>query len=104
MSSQRTSGPAARIKGMVGVREALRDLMFGEQSERRTDFELDGKRTTLNRVYDDFMRKFGPDTSARRQTASPCRKIRSCTRSKATTTAAASCKHETTALTTGGRF
>ncbi|HHV7525066.1 TPA: DEAD/DEAH box helicase family protein [Burkholderia orbicola] len=49
----------ARIKGMVQVREALRDLMLAEQSEHITDFALTAKRTTLNRVYDDFVRKFG---------------------------------------------
>lgn len=49
----------ARIKGMVQVREALRDLMQAEQSEHVTDFELTSKRSKLNRVYDDFVRRFG---------------------------------------------
>lgn len=48
-----------RIKGMVGVRETLRDLMQAEQSDRSTDFELDSKRVTLNQVYDQFIRKYG---------------------------------------------
>ncbi|MRU28312.1 Eco57I restriction-modification methylase domain-containing protein [Xylella fastidiosa] len=49
----------ARIKGMVQMREALRDLMLAEQSEHITDLALTVKRTTLNRIYDDFVSKFG---------------------------------------------
>lgn len=48
-----------RIKGMVRLREALRELMQAEQSEYSTDFELKSKRATLNRVYDQFVRKCG---------------------------------------------
>lgn len=49
----------ARIKGMVQVRDALRNLMLAEQSEHSTEFALAAKRSTLNRVYDDFARRFG---------------------------------------------
>lgn len=50
---------AGRIKGMIGLRDALRDLMQAEQSEHSTDFALHAKRATLNKVYDDFVRKHG---------------------------------------------
>lgn len=48
-----------RIKGMIQIREALRDLMQGEQSDSSTDFELASKRQVLNQAYDQFLRKFG---------------------------------------------
>jgi N12 class adenine-specific DNA methylase/predicted RNA methylase len=50
---------ADRIKGMILVRDALRDLMQTEQSEQETDVDMAGKRRTLNRVYDGYVRKFG---------------------------------------------
>ncbi|MHC8347779.1 Eco57I restriction-modification methylase domain-containing protein, partial [Pseudomonas sp. RT6P73] len=48
-----------RVKGMIQIREALRDLMQGEQSDSSTDFELASKRQALNQAYDLFLRKFG---------------------------------------------
>ncbi|QTF59154.1 DEAD/DEAH box helicase family protein (plasmid) [Stutzerimonas frequens] len=48
-----------RIKGMIKIREALRDLMLAEQSDTTADFDLATKRHGLNQVYDLFVRKFG---------------------------------------------
>lgn len=48
-----------RIKGMIEIRSALRQLMMAEQSERTTDSELGQLRGQLNRVYDRFVKKNG---------------------------------------------
>ncbi|MCD5327963.1 helicase-related protein [Chromobacterium piscinae] len=48
-----------RIKGMIEVRSALRQLMLAEQSERTADAELNQLRSQLNRVYDRFVKKHG---------------------------------------------
>lgn len=50
---------AERIKGMIGVRAALRELMAAEQSEFSTDAELARRRSDLNMVYDRFVKKHG---------------------------------------------
>ena len=47
-----------RICGMVGVRNALRDLIDAEQRNDVSDADLDAKRATLNRLYDEFVREF----------------------------------------------
>lgn len=48
-----------RIKGMVAVRGALRELMQAERSEFTTDDELAQCRATLNRIYDAFVKRHG---------------------------------------------
>ncbi|MEW5709852.1 MAG: DEAD/DEAH box helicase family protein [Pseudomonadota bacterium] len=50
---------AARIKGMVQVRDALRRLMRAELSEDSTEAELATLRRRLNETYDGFVRKYG---------------------------------------------
>ena len=55
----KTERAAERIKGLIGLRDTLRDLMLSEQSEHSTDFELHSKRASLNTFYDQFVRKFG---------------------------------------------
>lgn len=48
-----------RIKGMIGVRGALRELMQAERSEFTPDDELAQRRAILNRVYDEFVKRHG---------------------------------------------
>ncbi|UST77179.1 DEAD/DEAH box helicase family protein [Pseudomonas siliginis] len=48
-----------RIRGMIGIRDALGDLMQREQSETATDSDLATLRKGLNTVYDQFVRKYG---------------------------------------------
>ncbi len=48
-----------RAAGMVGVKEALRNLMRAELSVDSTDTELSKMRNALNDAYDRFQRKFG---------------------------------------------
>lgn len=48
-----------RIKGMIKIRDTLRELMAAEQSEHSTDDALSLKRAALNRVYDQFVKKHG---------------------------------------------
>ena len=49
-----------RIKGMVGIRENLRELMQAERSEYVTDHDLNiNHRAALNRSYDAFVRRHG---------------------------------------------
>ncbi|WP_254661875.1 Eco57I restriction-modification methylase domain-containing protein [Burkholderia sp. CCA53] len=72
-SSQERARRRAHQGHGPGARGAARSHA-GEQSEHVTDFELTSKRSKLNRVYDDFGASSG--TSARRRTASPCRRSR----------------------------
>ncbi|CAG9260920.1 Helicase domain protein [Burkholderia diffusa] len=48
-----------RIKGMIQLRDTVRKLMLVEQTSTSSDVELTSARAELNRVYDDFVRKFG---------------------------------------------
>lgn len=48
----------ARIRGLIKVRDALRDLMRAELT-RESDAGLDGLRAELNRTYDRFVKMFG---------------------------------------------
>lgn len=48
-----------RIKGMIEVRDALRDLMQAEQASTVSDAEIDRRRVTLNHVYDRFVSRHG---------------------------------------------
>lgn len=48
-----------RIKGMIGIKTALRTLMDYEKSEYSSGIELDAYRNHLNSVYDKFVKKHG---------------------------------------------
>lgn len=48
----------ARAEGMIGIRNALRDLMQSELSDAPAS-ELDFKRAKLNKLYDAFQKKYG---------------------------------------------
>lgn len=48
-----------RIKGMIGLRDTLRELMQAERLESTTSDALESKRAALNRIYDDFVRRQG---------------------------------------------
>lgn len=55
--SDRTS--PKRAAGMIGVKEALRDLMRAELTEGTTERTLTALRKALNQTYDDFVRTHG---------------------------------------------
>lgn len=48
----------ARMKGMVAIREALRTQMRLERSVDATEQDIEANRATLNKLYDDFLKKF----------------------------------------------
>lgn len=48
-----------RIKGLIGVRTALRDLMAAEKSANTPTAAVDASRLRLNTVYDAFVKKHG---------------------------------------------
>lgn len=50
---------AERVKGMIGLRTALRELMSAEQSEHSSDATLAALRGELNWVYDRFVKRHG---------------------------------------------
>ena len=50
---------AARIMGMIEVRNALTELMRAEQSPTASDADIDRARLTLNHVYDRFVSRHG---------------------------------------------
>lgn len=50
---------AERMKGMIGLREALRNQMRLERSPDATEAEIEANRATLNKLYDDFLKKNG---------------------------------------------
>lgn len=57
-----------RIKGMVGIRTQLRELMRAERTTRsvpgsETDLQLERLRNGLNATYDGFVKKYGHITS-----------------------------------------
>ena len=49
----------ARIKGMVGLRDLLRQQMRLERSSDATEAQIESNRSSLNKAYDDFLKKFG---------------------------------------------
>ena len=49
---------AERIKGMLEIRDAARDLMTYQQQGLK-DSEIKKARTALNKIYDDFVKKYG---------------------------------------------
>lgn len=50
---------AERIKGMIGIRSALRELMAAERNDGISNEDLATMRAKLNTVYDAFVRKHG---------------------------------------------
>jgi N12 class adenine-specific DNA methylase/antirestriction protein ArdC/phage/plasmid primase-like uncharacterized protein len=50
---------ADRIKGLIEIRTSLRSLMAAERSESHSDAEIEERRATLNRVYDQFVNQHG---------------------------------------------
>ena len=50
---------AERMKGMIGLRETLRTQMRLERSPDATEPEIEANRATLNKLYDDFLKKNG---------------------------------------------
>ncbi|MGO1073566.1 Eco57I restriction-modification methylase domain-containing protein [Lysobacter sp. CA199] len=53
------AGEAQRVRGMVGIRDAMRRLLAAELREATTDAELAELRAELNRVYDAFTKESG---------------------------------------------
>jgi N12 class adenine-specific DNA methylase/antirestriction protein ArdC/phage/plasmid primase-like uncharacterized protein len=49
----------ARMKGMIALRDSLRKQMRLERSSYSTDVEIEGNRTRLNVLYNDFFKKHG---------------------------------------------
>lgn len=47
-----------RIKGMIGIRDALRTQMRLERSLDSTTQEIEANRATLNTLYDEFVKKY----------------------------------------------
>ena len=60
---------AERIKGMIHLRDTLREMMQVERLESSTEGELHSHRATLNRVYDDFAHRHGYVSSLRNRSA-----------------------------------
>lgn len=54
-----TAAAAERAKGMIGVRNALRTLMRKELSVDSDELELMRSRASLNRAYDEFVKRHG---------------------------------------------
>lgn len=49
----------ARMKGMIGLRDLLRQQMRLERSTEASEAEIEANRAKLNTAYDDFLKKFG---------------------------------------------
>ena len=56
---QKPQATLQRMKGMVGLRDCVRELMALEMQPEATDDAIAQKQQQLNRLYDDFHRKFG---------------------------------------------
>lgn len=50
---------AERMKGMIGLRDALREQMRLEKSPDATEKQIEDNRAELNRLYDDFKKQYG---------------------------------------------
>ena len=50
---------AERMKGMIGLRDSLREQMRLEKSPDTTTEQIEANRTELNRQYDDFNKQYG---------------------------------------------
>ena len=48
-----------RIKGMVGLRNCVNELIALQMDERTTDYEIKEKQAELNSLYDSFSKKYG---------------------------------------------
>ena len=48
-----------RIKGMVGLRNCVNELIELQMNERTTDYEIKEKQAELNSLYDTFSKKYG---------------------------------------------
>lgn len=48
-----------RMTGMIALRDSLRSQMRLERSLDATEAEIEGNRKELNKLYDDFLKKFG---------------------------------------------
>lgn len=59
VAAELKAGEAARVRGMVGIRDAMRRLLAAELREASTDSELADLRADLNRVYDGFTKASG---------------------------------------------
>ena len=56
---QKPQATLQRMKGMIGLRDCVRELMALEMQPDATDDAIAQKQQQLNRLYDDFHRKFG---------------------------------------------
>ena len=56
---QKPQATLQRMKGMIGLRDCVRELMALEMQPEATDDAIAQKQQQLNRLYDDFHRKFG---------------------------------------------
>lgn len=54
----RYESQVGRMKGMIAIRDALRQQMRLERSVDATEQEIEANRSELNRVYDDFLKKY----------------------------------------------
>jgi len=54
----RYESQVGRMKGMIAIRDALRQQMRLERSLDATEQEIEANRAELNRVYDDFLKKY----------------------------------------------
>lgn len=54
----RYESQVGRMKGMIAIRDALRQQMRLERSVDATEQEIESNRAELNRVYDDFLKKY----------------------------------------------
>jgi len=53
----------ARVEGQIAVREAARELMRVQITPDATDEQIAAARAELNRVYDDYVKSYGPLSS-----------------------------------------
>lgn len=54
----RYESQVGRMKGMIAIRDTLRQQMRLERSVDATEQEIEANRAELNRVYDDFLKKY----------------------------------------------
>ena len=59
---------AERIKGLLSIRDAAKELMFGQQQGLK-ESEIKKARTALNKAYDDFVKKNGYINAPRNRNA-----------------------------------
>lgn len=54
----RYESQVGRMKGMIAIRDALRQQMRLERSVDATEQDIEANRANLNRLYDDFLKKY----------------------------------------------